>query len=114
METKLYAYQLHDEICALCMKLSDLSLVNDQLIFRCNGSILDQYDYVYVDFEGRNIYGEDEDGYFVITGVFLWGDCSIEFRVAPADAPEVGDFVNWSEFYTEILEKVKEHLISML
>lgn len=114
MEKKLYDYQLHDEICALCMKLSDLSIVNGLLTFRCNGESLSPYGYEYVDFEGRNIYGEDEDGYFVITGVFLWGDCSIEFRVAPADAPEVGDFVNWSEFNTEMLEKVKEHLISML
>lgn len=114
METKLYDYQLHDEICALCMKLSDLSLVNDQLIFRCNGSILDQYDYVYVDFEGRNIYGEDEEGYYVITGVFLWGDCSIEFRVAPLDNLYVGDFACWSDYDEKTLKTVVEHLISML
>lgn len=114
METKLYDYQLHDEICALCMKLSDLSLVNDQLIFRCNGSILDQYDYVYVDFEGRNIYGEDEEGYYVITGVFLWGDCSIEFRVAPAYAPEVGEFVSWSDYNEDMLEKIVNALEILL
>lgn len=110
----LYNYQLHDEICALCIKLSDLSLVNNQLIFRNDGSVLDPYDYVYVDFDGRNIYGKDEDGCFVITGVFLWGDCSIEFRVAPPAAPEVGEFVCWSDYNEEMLEKIVNNLKILL
>lgn len=114
MEKKLYDYQLRDEICALCMKLSGLSLEKGLLIFSCDGSSLSPYDYVYVDFEGRNIYGEDEDGYFVITGVFLWGDCSIEFRVAPADAPEVGEFVSWSDYNEDMLEKIVNALEILL
>lgn len=116
MEKKLYVYHLHNEICELCMKLLDLSLVNDKLIFRGNGSIFDPDDYIYVDFEGRKIYGEceDEDDYYVITGVFLWGDCSIDFRVAPADAPEVGSFVSWSDYNEDILKKIVNNLEILL
>lgn len=114
METKIYDYQLHDIIFSTSVVLANLFYIDGCLYQQSDNELLDRDDYKYIGFGQDNITVDDAKGKCAITGVFLWGDCSIEFRIAPLGNLEDGDFACWSEFNTEILERVKEHLIGML
>lgn len=114
MEKFLRKWELHDRIFSTSVVLANL-FYNDGCLYQLsNYELLDRDDYKYIGFGEDNIIVDDAEGKSAITGVFLWGDCSIEFRVAPLDNLYVGDFACWSDYDEKTLKKVAEHLIEML
>lgn len=114
MEKFLRKWELHDRIFSTSVVLANL-FYNDGCLYQLsNYELLDRDEYEYIDFGQDNIIVEDADGKHTITGVFLWGDCSIEFRIAPLGDWADGDFACWSDYDEKILKKVADKLTKML
>jgi hypothetical protein len=114
MEKSIRRWELHDRISSHSIVLANLFYDGKCLRQLSNHEIFGRDDYKYIGFGEDNIIVEDADGKHTITGVFLWGDCSIEFRIAPLDNLEDGDFACWSDYDEKVLKKVADKLTKML
>lgn len=104
LDTLSLGYSL---IAIVFNKLGLLFGEDDYAIICKDGTILESYDYEFLDIPLTSIKMKDDNIDFVCDGVLFFGDGCVEFHDA-----ESRDAFNWSEFTDEsillIIEKIKD------